>query len=212
MEKRCFKRIIFDMDGTLADTAKASLAACNRVARQMGLPLLTAEQVKRTIGYATPEFYHRLLPGVDAGLVQRFGDEVELLEADMIRRLGPQILFGGVAGMLKALAGRGVPLYIASTGSQEHVDITLSAGGIRHFFASVHCGQPQKVDMVRGIVGPGGPGGWLMVGDKAKDVQAARGSGIAVAGAGFGYCGPKEAPLFDFVLDSPADILDVVVR
>lgn len=204
------RNVIFDLDGTLSNTAKATIPACAAVSKQFGLPELSADHIRNTMGYANPEFYFRLYPDVEKDIMLRYCEAVEMAEAQMIGTLGADVLFPHIIDMLHALHERGMRLYIASTGDPQHVDATIDASGIRGLFDGISCGEPEKVAMVSAIIGNGNKAEYAMVGDKLHDLRAARGNGITAIAAGYGYCNDEDAVLFDHVLASPMDMLSLV--
>jgi len=204
------RRLIFDMDGTLSDTVAAAVPALDEVAPRHGLPHVSGEAVRGAVGIANPGFYYRLYPGHDRALIEAFGQAVERAEAAHVRRLGGAMLFPGVREMLDRLTCMGVELHIASTGDPDHVDAVLRSAGILGLFQSVHCGESAKERMVGEILGASDRREWAMVGDRQKDVDAARANGIPVIGAGFGYVENAERALFDRVADSPAELVQWV--
>ena len=204
------KHLIFDMDGTLADTGKATIAACEEARHAFGLPPVADELVYRTIGIANPEFYERLYPSFPTSAVHAFGEAVENLEEELVAQLGDELLFAGVYEMLEKLSEKGVRLYVASTGDKRHVDAVLKATHIVHFFDRIECGEPEKTAMVARIIGNGDKANWAMVGDRQKDVDAASNNGILSIGAGFGYCDEQEQQGFDKVAFKPMELLSMV--
>lgn len=199
-------RIIFDMDGTLIDTAVATCKACEREREAFCLPPLDRESVIRAIGIANPKFYEALYPGYPQDLVHAFGREVEQTESEIIRGLGRKLLFPDVLRLLQYLKERGAFLYLASTGDPEHVDAVMSSCDIGRYFEKICCGEPAKVGMVRRLISDSPDDNWVMVGDRHTDSDAARGNGILSIGAAFGYCDAKEQAAFDAVATVPFDI------
>ena len=204
------RHVIFDMDGTLADTAKASIVALAEVSARYGLPRLQDDAVRDAIGYANPEFYYRLYPEHDRTLITAYGLEVEQQEEGHVRKLAGNILFPGVQEMLEALRRMGTRLYVASTGDEAHVEVVLASAGIKSHFDVIACGRPEKVAMVGGIVGDADRAQWAMVGDRQKDLDAARGNGLFAVAAGFGYSPPEDWPNYDAVAHTPAELLEIV--
>jgi phosphoglycolate phosphatase len=205
-----YRHFIFDMDGTLADTAKATAAACNAAAEKLGLPPFPFEQVKAAMGYPGLEYYEALLGAVPRDFILEFQKETDLTEAREIERIGREMLFPGVRETLEALRGLERELYIASTAQPDHINLLLDVTGIRSCFTMIRCGQNRKVEMTAEIMSAAkaaGPGGWLFLGDMHIDAEAARGNGILAAGAGYGYCSEKARPLFDLVVETPAELL-----
>jgi phosphoglycolate phosphatase len=221
--------VIFDMDGTLSDTAKATAPAFHLAAAELGLRPISEARIKAAMGYAPAKFYSMLLQGSPPELVRRFSDRVEQLESEMIRSLGEDILFDGVRPMLAELARRGARLYVASTGSPGHVGDVLSASGIRGFFSDVLCNEPEKVSMVGRIISSAAASAsdsdsasdsapsahaaaFALVGDKHIDAEAARRNRIPSIGAAYGYCGRQEAALFDATAFHPGEIPSFVFQ
>jgi len=200
------KSIIFDMDGTLSDTAKATTVACNKIGQQFGTPNVNESDVRSVMGYADPEFFYRLYPGQPHELLNKIRYEVNELEDKMISKLGKSILFPGVEELLTDLSEKGYNLYIASTGSKYHVHTTLTAGGIEHLFTGIHCGEPVKIKMVSDIIEGHDKDKYLMVGDMHKDSEAAKANGVFVLGVAFGYLDLDDYPLFDAILKTPHDL------
>jgi len=202
------KNIIFDLDGTLSDTIKATAQAIREVGEKYNLPKLDDERIRAAMGLADMEFYAFLFPGV-AGLGQ-IGQEIDTIEEDAIRRIKADMLFPGVAEMLDGLYKAGHKLYIASTGNNDHVSATLTSAGIERYFTKISCDRPEKVSMVRDLIIGGDKDDWLMVGDMYKDSEAAKGNGITALGAAFGYLNAKNYGLFDAILQRPGDIFEHV--
>ena len=204
--------IIFDMDGTLCDTAIATTAASNEILHEMGLEPIDIERSRRAIGWSGPEIFFKLLPGHNEETVLRFGENLEEVEARYIKEQGGDLLFSGVLEMLEALHAEGIPLHIASTGSPSHVKQSLEITDTKQFFESISCGQPDKIDMVSEIIRTNDPEGfWIMVGDKVKDSDAAHGNDILAVGAGYGYCFEDEHHLFDRVAATPKELLALLL-
>jgi len=203
MKKR---HIIFDMDGTLSNTAKATLTAIDQVRDRFILPPIDDSGVRDAMGIAGLDFFRKMFPTVAEDVIVKLGPEVDALELASIQSLGATVLFPGVIEMLETLRQAGIKMYIASTGSHVHVDGTLQATGIKHYFEGIYSGEPAKIDMVRRILGDACPSEWAMVGDMYKDSEAARGSNMMALGAGFGYLAEEDHPLFDAVLTTPADL------
>ncbi|MCL1795747.1 MAG: HAD family hydrolase [Clostridia bacterium] len=196
------------MDGTLADTAKVTIPACAEVAGRLGLPRLSNEIIIGAIGFANPEFYFRLYPDLDSERVLAFGRAVERVEESFVRTIGDEILFPGVKELLDALYARRIPMHIASTGDQNHVDAVLRSADIERFFTTIACGAPQKAAMVADIIGANDPAAFAMVGDREHDVHAARSNGILAIAALYGYC--RDAAPFDRALNTPIELLQWV--
>lgn len=202
-------QIIFDLDGTLADTAILTMTAFREVAPAMGLAVPSLKAVRDAIGYANPEFYHRIYPDGPFDLVRRTGEEVEQAELRLMPVLGRDLLFSGCRELLDALRKLQIPLFIASTGSEEHVGAVTKATGIHKYFSGIFCGEPDKAAMIGRIIGGQSKRDFIMVGDKQKDCDGAHANGIRAIGACYGYCVRGEAD-FDEYIDDPLELLKLL--
>jgi phosphoglycolate phosphatase-like HAD superfamily hydrolase len=204
------KHIIFDMDGTLADTAKVTAAAFYEVCGKYDLPKLEYKKISDAIGIGGLDFYISLYPGQPAELLSGFAREVEDCEKIKTKELGEDILFPGIPELLRGLLKDGCNLYIASTGDKNHVYSNLTAGNIIDLFAGISCGEPEKEAMVKRIIAERDITEWAMVGDRNKDSNAARANNILALGAKYGYLNEEDFGLFDAVLYKPGDIYDYI--
>ncbi|MCL2360234.1 MAG: HAD family hydrolase [Defluviitaleaceae bacterium] len=200
------KHIIFDMDGTLAATATATALAIGEAKKKYNLPAVTDYQIRDAMGLGGLEFYTKLFPALPEETLKKIEPEIDDHEDASIQKIGRAILFPGVYEMLNDLFESGHSLYIASTGSSRHVQVTLDAAEIKTFFTDIHCGELQKIDMVKRIIAGRDTRDWIMVGDMYKDSEAAHGNNILALGAGYGYLAKEDIELFDRVLEKPGDI------
>ncbi|AEF83414.1 HAD family hydrolase [Leadbettera azotonutricia] len=202
--------VIFDMDGTLSDTAKATSAGFHKLAKEWGFPPVTDEAIRNAMGHPSVEFCQIILPTLDDRMAEKFVAELDILEEAAIRKLEKSMLFPGIEEMLAKLNSLGIDCYIASTGSNDHVNCMMEATGLGGYFASLHCNEKRKGDMVRRILNGSDPVEWLLVGDKHIDASAARENKVKSLGAAFGYCTPADEALFDAVLRKPEDLFELV--
>lgn len=203
--------VIFDLDGTLSDSAILTLHAFNVAAPKYGFPVPTEEEIRRATGYANPEFYYILFPGYPREKIFEMGQFVEQEELRLLPEVGDKLLFSGCRELLVCLRKHGVRLHIASTGDHGHVCSILKQTGITSFFDSISCGQPDKTEMLREITKDGKREGYVMVGDMAKDSTAARANRIVSIGACYGYC-QAETSDFDHYIGSPMELLTRIGR
>lgn len=198
--------IIFDLDGTLIDTALATISAFEQLVQRHRLPMPQKQDIQNMIGVANPEFYLRLFEGYDRNQVLNFGHDVELLEAELIQSLGKKMLFPGVENMLASLLQKNIRLSIASTGDEHHVNTALESTDIKQYFSKICCGEADKTAMLK-ILCAGQPCECLMIGDTEKDSAAAERNSIPSVAARYGYCSEKVAQRFNFSAATPGDIL-----
>ena len=201
--------VIFDLDGTLSDSAILTMEVFKRIVPAHGMSVPSINDIRRATGIPNPEFYYILFPDHDKDLVYNMGQLVEEEEQKLLPSLSGKLLFEGCRELLKRLKEKGIRLCIASTGDEAHVFSILNETGIIGFFDSVSCGLPDKTEMLREIIADSDKNACVMVGDMKKDYEAARANGIVSVGACYGYC-VKEISDFDLYIHAPLDLLDVL--
>ncbi|MGI6214826.1 MAG: HAD family hydrolase [Christensenellales bacterium] len=204
------QNIIFDMDGTLLDTAIATCEACESCRKDFNLPHLEKEAITRAIGIPNPKFYEILYPDFPKKLVEAFGTKVEKLESEIIQKLGKKLLFSGISNLLQYLETQGVLMYLASTGSKNHVITAISSSGINRYFEEICFGEPDKTDIIKNLKHSRPFDKWIMVGDRKSDAKAAHKNDVFSIGAGFGYCGDLDKSHFDAFAENPMDIPEIL--
>jgi len=201
--------VIFDLDGTLSNSAILTLAGMEYAAPKFGLTMPTEAEIRRATGHPFPDFYYKLFPDNPRDTVYEMGQVFEQEELRLLPSLGDKLLFDGCRELLAVLADAGKRLCIASTGDYDHVHGILNATGIIDLFDAVECGRPDKFDMLREMTASGEKSGYIMVGDMMKDSQGARANGIVSVGACYGYC-RRELGEFDYYIDAPMELMDVI--
>jgi len=188
--------IVFDLDGTLVDTAPDLIATLNTILAREGLPGVAFATARNMVGGGARHMIER---GLAAEGVSRSAAEIQLLCGQFIDHYAAHIAdhsrpFPGVEAALDALAGGGCRLAVC-TNKLEWLSLKLlGALGLTQRFAAI-CGADtfgvQKPDaaILRGTVARAGGEmeGAIMVGDAITDIAVARAAGIAVVAVDFGY-------------------------
>jgi phosphoglycolate phosphatase len=195
--------VVFDLDGTLVDTAPDLVATLNAIFAGEGLPPVPFEAARNMVGGGARALIER---GLAAQGRIRLASDIDRLVSQFIDRYAAHIAdqsraFPGVEAALSELKRRGYWLAVC-TNKLEWLSIRLlEALGLAHRFAAV-CGadtfRVAKPDaaILRGTVERAGgrPDAAIMVGDSATDIQAARAAGIPVIAVDFGY---SETPVIE---------------
>jgi phosphoglycolate phosphatase len=207
--------IVFDLDGTLADSLPDLTVAANYACRRLGQPERTPAAVAGMIGGGERKFMERLAgPGHEAlvdDCLALYLDYYTAHAADLTR------LYPGVRKTLEKLAGK--QLAVLSNKLQRLTEQVLQALEIAHFFSASRgggAGLPLKPSpepltaLIRDLVAT--PGRTLMVGDKPADISTGHGAGARVAAVTYGY-GDLEslrAAAPDFLLARFDQLVDLV--
>ena len=193
--------VVFDLDGTLVDTAPDLIEALNVVFTGDGLPPLDYAAARDMIGGGARKMIEAglALEGRIAsdGVVDRlFADFVTYYSEHIADRSVP---FPGLDGALDALAVRGFRLAVCTNKQEGLSKLLLNALDLTSRFTAI-CGQDsfgiQKPDpeiLRRTIAAAGGAlRRAVMVGDSGTDIATARAAGIPVVAVDFGY---SETPI-----------------
>lgn len=141
--------IIWDVDGTLVDTAAHHFQAWADFAAQIGKPFTRAD-FAATFGMRNPEILRKLFdPNADDARCAQWGEQKEDLYRASVRREGTALL-PGVANLLAAFAEAGWPQAVGSSAPLGNLDLLLGVTGTRHYFGAVVTGD----DVTRGKPDP----------------------------------------------------------
>jgi len=198
------RTIVFDLDGTLIDTAPDLVDTLNVVFAREGLPQVAYETARNLIGGGARAMIAR---GIDAEGVAVTPARLEQLFADFIAHYCEHIAdrsrpFPGLTDALDALAADGCRFAVC-TNKLERLSVRLlEQFNLAGRFAAI-CGQDtfgiQKPDpeaLRRTVQAAGGSlTQAIMIGDSETDIRTARAAGVPVIAADFGY---SERPVSDF--------------
>jgi phosphoglycolate phosphatase len=197
--------IVFDLDGTLADTLMDLTAAANYACHSLGLPVHLPSAIRGMIGGGERKLIERLVGPEHQDKVE----ECLQLYLDYYTRHNGESthVYPGVVTTLEHLSGK--RLAVLSNKLWRLTQQALQAAGIARFFMAIRGGGegiPLKPapDQLLALIADMGmkPGRTLMVGDKPADVQAGRAAGAFTAAVTYGYGDPDSitAASPDFVL------------
>jgi len=199
--------LVFDLDGTLVDTAPDLVGTLNVVLAREGLPVVPYDDARAMIGGGAKAM---LVRGLEADGRAATPELMERLFADFLAHYAGHIAdrsrpFPGLTDALDALAGKGHRLAVC-TNKLEGLSVQLlRALDLAGRFAAI-CGQDtfgiQKPDpeiLRRTIAAAGGAtSAAIMIGDSETDIRTARAAGIPVIAVDFGY---SERPVAEFAPD-----------
>lgn len=192
------RAIVFDLDGTLIDSAPDVAAALNRMLAEEGRRQLTLQEVQGLVG----EGARVLIEGAfTATGTAAAADQAERALARYLACYAEEpanrtIVFPGVRQTLAALAERGVPMGICTNKPIGMTRLVLDELGMAPLFAAVTGGdslpfrKPDGRHILETLALMGsGPAGAVYVGDSRTDVAAARDAGLPVVAVSWGYAG-----------------------
>ncbi len=196
--------LVFDLDGTLIDSAPDIVASLQRVQGRLGRPVLPDARIVAAIGKGVRRLIEQTSEPPHEPLIEAFmADYAEHL-LDRTR------LFPGVAETLPLLPGRKIIL----SNKPEALSKKVIAGlGLARHFEAVYGGDSFPVrkpdpECFRRAVGDAKTP--LMIGDSGVDIQTARAAGAAVVGVNWGYAKPGELDGVELRVDRFADLAELL--
>ncbi len=179
-----YSLVVFDFDGTLADSAPWFLAELGGLADRHGFRRLGAAQIEHLRGRPSREIIKAF--GVRWWRMPAIARDVRRRSAEAAHAIP---LFPGVTELLTDLAAAGATLAVVSSNGEANVRAVMgaSAGLIDHFDCGVSLfGKARVLAALRKRLGLSHDA-VLCVGDEVRDVEAARKAGLAAAAVTWGY-------------------------
>jgi phosphoglycolate phosphatase len=190
------RAVLFDLDGTLVDSAPDIAEALNETLESYGHPPLSLDAVTRMVGRGVAVLVERAYaalgleidPATRARAVERY---VKIYEA---RATQSTVLMAGVSDLLRDLREKGVPLGVVTNKPGEATRAVLDHFKLLDLMAVVvggDAGPPLKPEpglLLHACAALGiDPGDAVFVGDSENDVAAARAAGMPIVAVAGGY-------------------------
>jgi beta-phosphoglucomutase len=175
---------IWDMDGTLVDTAELHFAAWEAVCRSRGRDF-TREDFAATFGQRNPEIIRKLFGNdYDEEGIAAFGEEKEVQYREAARRAGVELL-PGARELLEGLHAAGIRQAIGSSAPRKNLELIRELTGVGDYFSAIVGAEetqrgkpdPQVFQVAAGKLGVP-PGRCVVFEDAVPGVQAARAGGM----------------------------------
>jgi phosphoglycolate phosphatase len=214
------RAVIFDLDGTLLDSAADLASAVDQTLAELGVPPAGEAMVQLWVGNGASKLLERALrhAGVD--------DEARIAQARarFFDHYGAHLavrsqLYDGTLAALKQLSARGLRLAVCTNKPSRFVRPVLEAFGVAGYFAALLGGDdlPVKKPDPEPLLHLArelrlAPQACLMVGDSCHDVDAARAAGMPVVAVSYGYNHGEDIRNShpDAVIDSLAQLPDLI--
>ncbi len=186
--ERRYELLIFDWDGTLADSAGAIVSRMQEAIAALGLPARSDRQIAELIGLGLDDALARLFPELEpahaASLIADYGRRY--------RELPPDRLFKGVIETLTQLQTAGYQLAVATGKSRRGLARALEQTGLHAYFCASRCAdetaaKPDPCMLNELLLATATePEQALMIGDTEYDMAMARAAGIPALGVACG--------------------------
>ncbi len=208
--------ILFDLDGTLIDSAPDLAGACNDMRRERGLAPVDYEKLRAMVGSGA-----RGMVGAGFGIAP--GDETYLeLRDEFLRRYELRMtretrVFADVAPLLARLAEERIAWGIVTNKATRFAGPLIAALGLAEVAGTLVCGdttahaKPHPEPLLEAARRLGVQAeACVYVGDDKRDVEAGRAAGMRTIVAAWGYLGAGDPPAAwgaDAVIAGPGELL-----
>jgi phosphoglycolate phosphatase len=211
------RAILFDLDGTLADTAPDLAAAVNWLRTERGL-----EPTPYAVLRPTASAGARGMIGAAFGLKPGDDGYEELRLAWFDRYQSAMAvhttLFGGVNELLDGIRAAGMDWGIVTNKPERFTNPLVPQIGLSHAGCIVSgdttgFAKPHPAPLLEGARRLGiAPEDCWYVGDDQRDVEAGRAAGMVTVACAWGYCGEIDPATWgaDYLLDTPTDLLETL--
>lgn len=199
---RRFRFIVFDWDGTLADSTTLIADSLRCACRDLGLPVPSELDARFVIGLGLTDALRHVAPTLGR---ERYPDLAARYRHHYLAQDDRIELYDGVREMLAELEASGYVLGVATGKSRAGLDRALAQQRIANHFAATRCADegfpkphPEMLLHLMEAVGAA-PHETLMIGDTTHDLELARNAGASALAVAYGAHAPdgleRMAPL-----------------
>ncbi|MCU0542539.1 MAG: HAD-IA family hydrolase [Oscillatoriaceae cyanobacterium Prado104] len=204
------KVIIFDFDGTLADSIDILLSITNRLSAEFGLKTATKEELAQLSNLTSWQILK--YSGIS---IFKFPLLIAKLKVELQNEIPRIQLFSGIKEVLLELKSLGFQLGIITSNSRENVLASLENNGLQKIFNFIYSGTTfgkHKVInrwMKRANIAPEEV---VYVGDEIRDIEAARRTGIKIIAVGWGFNSREALAAHhpDFSIEHPQQLIEIM--
>ncbi len=216
--KNRFDLIIFDWDGTLADSVDWIVASLQYAARQQNQPVPEPQAAKNIIGLSIEKATQTLFPDADQQTRHKLASDYSA--HFFSRQPGPADLFPGVHGLLQSLKDNGYRLAVATGKKASGLQQIMTATGVDDLFCTTRSADqtaskphPLMLEEIMTELNISKQR-TLVVGDSIHDLQMALNAGVAAIGVTCGAHSASELQAFKplLCLQQTSDLFSLLQR
>ena len=210
--------MLFDLDGTLLDSAPDLVGSLNWVRQSEGLAPLPVAEVARHASKGAIGLLNAGMPTTDDATLETWRQRFLVHYAENTHRQAS--LYEGVIELLERLAEANVPWGVVTNKPEALTFPIIEASGLDATISCCVCGDtlteskphPAPVTLGCGILGAD-PASTVFIGDDVRDIQAGQAAGTRTAAVYYGYGSDElrgELVKDSFSVHHPADLLELI--
>ncbi len=212
--------IVFDLDGTMIDTAPDLIAAANHTLEKNGMARVPTRIIQPAVGFGAREMIHTAMASLGRTAAD---DELTRMTEDFVAYYAENILvdsraFPGLVPAMDGLREKGALLAVCTNKREALAKKLLTALELDGYFAFIAGretfpkSKPDPAHVLETIRAAGGDTARaVMIGDSSADSRAAQGGGVPFIAVSFGYGeSPVDVLEPDAIIHSFADLVPAV--
>jgi len=207
--------VLFDLDGTLLDTAPDLIAALNNALLRHGLAPINTVMIRPLISLGVAAMARHAVGAEDETLLQTV--IATMLDHYQTHLAEQTQLYAGMNEVLTTIEARGLQWGVVTNKKARFTEPLLAAFGLAERAACIVSGDttphskphPEPLRAASQHTGVA-PARCVYIGDAAHDITAGRAAGMRTLAAGYGYLKPDDRPenwAADAIIGAPRDIL-----
>lgn len=206
--------LLFDYDGTLHDSLAIYAPAVREAYDDLAARGLAAagppdpETIRQWVGLPPAEMWDRFQPDLSPSEKQACSARVGERMLELVRE-GRARLYDGVPEVLDHLKARGVRMLLLSNCPVSYLQAHTAQFGLERWFDGLYCGEQFGYRPKHAIfpeLRDRWPGEFLVIGDRAQDMEIALRNRQRAVGCLYGYGSPDELSGADWLARSPLDL------
>lgn len=212
------RAILFDLDGTLLDSAPDLVAALNRVRQNENLPPLNVPEMRHHVSHGAVGLLRAGMPDADSDTFESW--RRSFLSHYAKNSFRESSLYDGISDLLEYLAGAGIPWGVVTNKIEALTLPIIEAARLRQSVSCVVCGDtlnrskpdPAPVSLACSILDIP-PEHVVFVGDDIRDLEAGRAAGTQTAAVQYGYGSHEmddEIMAGSYAIHHPNDLLNLI--
>lgn len=214
------RAVLFDLDGTLLDSAPDLVGSLNSVRSSERLPPLAVAEMRSHVSKGAIGLLKAGMPQTNDATFESWRQR--LLAHYALNNYRHSTLFDGVTDLLGFLDDHGIPWGIVTNKPEALTQPIIEAAHLSGSISCVVCGDtisekkphPAPVNLACGMLDVA-PGDTLLVGDDVRDIEAGKAAGTRTAAVFYGYGShefSKDLVADSFHLHAPTDLIQLLAR
>lgn len=209
--------VLFDLDGTLIDSAPDLVVAAERLCRELDEPAPNAANISRVVSAGGKAILRQALPNADEARIESLlARYLDIYAQDLAVATRP---YDGIEAVLQMLEARQLPWGVVTNKAGWLAEPLMQRLGLASRAAAIVAGDtlpqrkpdPAPVRHACELIGVD-PASVIMVGDDLRDVVSGRDAGAWTIAAAWGYLDGGDPATWgaDLVVDTPQTLLSVL--